>query len=265
MKVLTYNVHGWRTADDAPNTHLVADVITSTGADLVALNEVFHRGGTDSPLVELAASLGMGYAFGPTQQAADAAPHPPYGNALLSRHPILAYAGHHLAPLVSYGKRGMLEARVLLPGGQAFTVYVTHLDHRKEQVRLEQWAAAHTWLLRDRARPHLLLGDFNALAASDYTGEGALERLAAYQQERGWPTPAFDVVAAIVKAGYVDAYGRAGRGPGATFPAEEPERRIDYIFVAPACAGLLLSCAPLDTPATRAASDHLPVLAELRV
>jgi endonuclease/exonuclease/phosphatase family metal-dependent hydrolase len=140
---------------------------------------------------------------------------------------------------------------------------VTHLDHRSEQVRLEQWAAAHTWLLRDRARPHLLVGDFNALAASDYRAEGALDRLAAYQQERGWPTPAFDLHASVVKAGYVDAYEQAGRGPGATLPAAEPERRIDYIFLSQPCAPALVACEPLDTSATRAASDHLPVFAEL--
>ena len=42
LKVLTYNVHGWRTPADRSNLDLLADVIADSGADLVGLNEVFH-------------------------------------------------------------------------------------------------------------------------------------------------------------------------------------------------------------------------------
>ncbi len=155
----------------------------------------------------------------------------PYGNALLSRWPILAYASHHLAPTVSYGRRGLLEARVALPTGQPFTIYITHLDHRSEPIRLEQWASANTWLLRDRGRPHLLMGDFNALSASDYAAPEDVERLKSYQAAQGWPMPAFDLVGQVLKAGYVDAFDRAGQGQRPTWPSAEPERRIDYIFL----------------------------------
>ena len=154
MKVLTYNIHGWRTPDGtALNVDLLASVIDTTGADLVGLNEVFHPLATpDGPaLAVLASRLGMSYAFGATQPLMPAAGDTPYGNAFLSRWPILAYAAHHLTPAVSYGRRGLLEARVRLPSGQPFTLYVTHLDHRSEQIRLEQWSSANTWLLRDAA------------------------------------------------------------------------------------------------------------------
>jgi len=279
MKVLTYNVHGWRTAEGAPNVALVAEVIAASGADVVGLNEVFHPQPAGQPasqpaeasaLLDLAARLGMHWAFGPTQPAQgrpDNPPdHPPYGNALLSRWPVLAFAAHHLAPMTSYGKRGLLEARILMPSGRPLTVYVIHLDHRVEALRLEQWAAALTWLLRDRARSHLLLGDFNALAAVDYPSPAARERLAAYQQAQSWPVPAFDLIDQVQRAGYTDAYGRfrqaAGSRDGATFPAAEPERRIDYIFASAAAAERLLACRPFDHPTARIASDHLPVLAE---
>ncbi|OQA46399.1 MAG: Endonuclease/Exonuclease/phosphatase family protein [Chloroflexi bacterium ADurb.Bin325] len=275
MKVLTYNIHGWRTAEGAPNVALVAEVIAASDADLVGLNEVFHPQPASAPaLADLAARLGMSWAFGPTQPAQgrpDNPPdHPPYGNALLSRWPILAYAAHHLAPMTSYGKRGMLETRVVAPSGRPLTIYVTHLDHRVEALRLEQWAAALTWLLRDRARQHLLLGDFNALAAVDYPSDAARGRLAAYQQAQNWPPSAFDLIDQIRKAGYVDAYDRfrpaeaapEAAPPGATFPAAEPERRIDYIFASPAAAEHLIACRPFDHPTARSASDHLPVLAE---
>ncbi len=149
MKVLTYNVHGWRTAEGAPNVTQVAEVIAASGADLVGLNEVFHPQPVGTPaLLDLAARLGMHWAFGPTQpaQGRPDSPHdhPPYGNALLSRWPVLAYAAHHLAPMTTYGKRGLLEVRVLPPSDRPLTVYVIHLDHRVEALRLEQWAAALT-------------------------------------------------------------------------------------------------------------------------
>lgn len=266
MKVLTYNVHGWQMPDGGSNVELIGDVIEAAAPDIVGLNEVFHPAAAGGPpaLERLAARLGMHHAFAATQPV-DPALHPPYGNALLSRWPIQAHAAHHLAPVVSYGRRGMLECRVARPAGRPLTVYVTHLDHRREQVRLEQWSAAHTWLLRDRNRPHLLLGDFNALAGADYPDVAALERLNAYQAEREWPTPAFDLVDQILKAGYLDAFVAAGHAPasGPTFPASAPERRIDYIFLPAASRAALQACGPFTGAAVAAASDHLPVWAEI--
>lgn len=265
MRILTYNIHGWRTLDDRPNLDGLAAIIADSAADIIGLNEVFHPATRNegAPLADLAARLGYHYVFGPTQPAAGEALHPPYGNALLSRWPIQAYAAHHLTPETTYGRRGLLEARVLLPGGRPLTVYITHLDHRSEDIRLAQWAAASTWLQRDRGRPHLLLGDFNALAEADYAGEGALARLAAYQQARGWPAPRFELIAQVLKAGYVDAQARASGGSAPSFPAADPERRIDYIFLPQVLAGALRASGRFDAPVARTASDHLPVLADL--
>jgi endonuclease/exonuclease/phosphatase family metal-dependent hydrolase len=269
VKVLTYNVHGWIAPDGGPNVDRVAEVIARSGADIVGLNEVFHPvdAGASAALARLAETLGMTFAFGATQSSEPNPGHPPYGNAVLSRWPIMAHAAHHLAPAVLYGKRGLLEARILPPSGRPLTVYVTHLDHRSEEVRLAQWVSADTWLARDRGRFHLALGDFNALAASDYVAPGALERLAAYQQEQGWPVPSFDLIGRVVKSGYADAYCAAGgaEAGGATWPAGAPERRIDYIFLPRGSAASVRSCAPLDASFVTAASDHLPVLAEIDV
>jgi endonuclease/exonuclease/phosphatase family metal-dependent hydrolase len=262
---MTYNVHGWMTPDGGPNADLVADVIVRTGADVVGLNEVFHPSSDAQPaLAHVAQRAGMYFAFGATQPAEPTPSHAPYGNAILSRWPIIAHAAHHLAPAVAYGKRGLFEARLLLPSGRPLTVYVTHLDHRSEEIRVAQWAAADTWLARDRGRFHLVLGDFNALAETDYTEAGAVDRLRAFQAERGWPVPAFELIGRVVKSGYVDAFRAAGGTPagGATWPAEAPERRIDYIFVPAAAAGGLRSCAPVSDARLSAASDHLPVVAE---
>lgn len=263
VKVLTYNIHGWQTPEGQPNIDLVTEVIASSGADLVGLNEVFHPAPTPHgpALAVLARGLEMHFAFGPTVAATPQPDHPPYGNALLSRWPILAFAAHHLAPMTVYGKRGLLEVRVQLPDGRPFTVYVTHLDHRSEALRLEQWSAAYTWLSRDRNRPHLLIGDLNALSAADYPTPDALAQLAAYQADRGWPAPSFELMAQVFKAGYVDALAACG-GQVPTYPAQAPERRIDYILLPHTWAVRLGSCGRILSPAAQTASDHLPVYAE---
>lgn len=263
VKVLTYNIHGWQTPTGQSNIDLVAEVIASSKADLVGLNEVLHPMSTPHgpALAVLARRLGMHFAFGPTVAASLQPDHPPYGNALLSRWPILAFAAHHLAPMTSYGKRGLLEVRVLLPDGRPFTVYVTHLDHRSEAVRLEQWAAAYTWLSRDRTRPHLLIGDLNALSESDYPTPDVLSQLMAYQADRGWPAPSFELMAQVLKAGYVDPLA-ACNGQAPTYPAHAPERRIDYILLPRAWAARLGSCGRILSPEAQTASDHLPVYAE---
>ena len=80
------------------------------------------------------------------------------------------------------------------------------------------------------------MGDFNALAGVDYPTSEIAAQLGAYQSAQGWPTPSFDLVAQVLKIGYVDAFERAGTGQKMTWPSMEPERRIDYYFSA-CCAG----------------------------
>lgn len=264
MKVLTYNIRGWQALDDALNVDRLADVIAASGADLVGLNEVFHPYPAEigPALAQLAERVGMTYAFAPTIAVASSPDAIPYGNVVLSRWPILAHAAHHLTPVTAYGRRGLLEARVLLPNDRPFTLYVTHLDHRSEELRVAQWKATRMWLTRDRDRPHLLLGDFNALSASDYADADAYDRLVAYNRRNGWGEPAFDLVSHVLRAGYADAFAQAGEGAGPTWPVQRPERRIDYIFLPDILRPALVACQLWKTPTSQVASDHLPLLAE---
>jgi len=266
MRVLTYNIHGWRGADGSVDVARLARVIRSTEADVVALNEVFHPWlppGQGQPALDLlAAELGMTACFGAALTPNLAfAPLSPYGNALLTRYPVLAHAGHHLTPVAGHEQRGLLEVRVLLPARRApLSIYVTHLDHKSEAVRVQQLTALQQWTVRDRGRPHLLLGDFNALAPDDLAVQPALrEQLPRLgdRSDQGDESP--QVVARLVRARYVDA-GAAERLP--TFPAAEPLIRIDYVFVAEPLAPALRWCRPWQTDETAVASDHLPLLAE---
>jgi endonuclease/exonuclease/phosphatase family metal-dependent hydrolase len=264
MRVLTYNIHGWRTAAGSPNLNGVAQVIAAANADIVGLNEVFYprvvEGAEEPALEALAARLGMNFVFGPCMRwpAQDNMPADAYGNALLSRWPILASAAHHLTPVPDREQRGLLEARIALPTGKTLTVYVTHLDHLDEEARLIQLRALRTWTVRDRNRPHLVMGDFNAISAWDVLGDED-----GSDSERAELAESLKVVAQMEKAGYVDAYARVGTPGSASFIglAALP-LRIDYIFLSDSLAPALTDVQIWQEVAGEEASDHRPVLAE---
>jgi endonuclease/exonuclease/phosphatase family metal-dependent hydrolase len=267
VRVLTYNIHGWRDAHGQIDVARLARVIQASQADIVGLNEVFHpltRPGEIRPVLDLLAeALGMKAAFGValTPQFAFA-PLASYGNALLTRYPLMAHAGHHLTPIEGHEQRGLLEARVLLPDGRIpFSVYVTHLDHLSEAARVRQLAAVFQWTLRDRDRPHLLLGDFNALAPGDFAADpAALAALRATADFGRLAEQGMEVVPRLLRRGYVDA--QAGE-TAPTFPADHPSMRIDYIWLSDALAPALRWSRRWTTDETAVASDHLPVLAEI--
>ena len=272
LRVLTYNIHGWRNASGDVDVAALARIISASGADIVALNEVFHplatANGDPAALDELSRLLGMPYAFGVALMPQFAfAPLASYGNALLSRLPILAHAGHHLTPVEDHEQRGLLEARLLLDDGRTtLSVYVTHLDHRSEAARLQQLAAVFQWTVRDRGRPHLLLGDFNALTADDFQDDqAALDRLLADEKLHNLAAGSMDVTARLQRRGYVDAAANQPTGdrPQPTYPAHDPLARIDYIWASTPLAPSIRRCDRWQTDETATASDHLPVLAEI--
>ncbi len=60
-----------------------------------------------------------------------------------------------------------------------------------------------------------------------------------------------------------DAWLLAGDVDGETYPAPQPEARIDYLFVSPEVSALKVIVPP--GPDARRASDHLPLVAELEI
>lgn len=265
MKILTYNIHHWQNPHGALNHQQIADVLLASQADIIALNEVTHPAPTpdsDLPVLEtLARRLNMQFVFGQAQPFSRAfvRPSSAAGNAILSRWPILASAAHHLHTLPVVPTAGLLEARIQLPTGSPLTCYVTHLHPRDETVRLAQAKALLTWTMRDRNRPHLLMGDLNTYNPADYSSPSVLRQQLA---EDDWVYYDAQTLSHLLKNGYIDAFAAAGVGPAPTYPAPQARYRIDYIMPSPMLAGQLRSCYRLDSPPAPAASDHFPLLAE---
>lgn len=279
IRILTYNIHGWRTTDGRPNLNTIADLLAATEADIIGLNEVYYprvvTGDTRPALEAVAARLGMHFVFGPCLRwpAQNNMPADAYGNALLSRWPIIASAAHHLTPkeedqqqlLAQKEQRGLLEGRILLPNQETFTVYVTHLDHTDEAARSLQFRVARQWLGRDRNRPHLLIGDFNAITPWDFAHRPAdYETLT--RHEKGGNLNGHgkgpSLIAQVEKAGYVDLYQRFSQPGGQSYIPTEIAIRIDYLFASQALAPNAQSCTIWQEPTGAEASDHRPVLAE---
>ncbi len=260
MKLLTYNIHHWEGSDGRVDAARVTEVIQQSGADVVALNEVFHPAVTQpggQPLLEATAhALDMAYLFGETLPFDPHAGFPaPYGNALLTRYPILSAQSHLTVDLPGREQRGFLRAVLDTGDSLSLTIYITHLDHRHEDARLAQLKSMMALIARFGDHPHLILGDFNALAAADVAARDARpgsENLSGGQ-----------VVPHLLRAGYTDAYATAGDGPPETWPTSGPSARIDYAFLAPPLVTTLRGCRRWDTPLARLASDHFPVLIEL--
>jgi endonuclease/exonuclease/phosphatase family metal-dependent hydrolase len=242
VTVLVYNIHAGKDAAGSENLARVAELVRSTGADLVLLQEVdrnTQRSGPADQPATLARLTGYSVAFGRTIsfQGGD------YGVALLSRWPIRRDT---LVPLLVTAppgrttegreQRGVLLAVVDAPGGP-LAVLNTHLDHTGDDVwRLQEIAGvlrvAST--AREARMPLLLGGDLNARPESPV-----------HQELRG--------------AGLRDAWAGCGEGDAMTFPASAPDRRIDYLYVDGGTRCERAQVLPSQ------ASDHRPLLFRLRL
>lgn len=226
LRVMTYNIHHGIDADWRLDLKAIARVIALEDPDVIVLNEV-NRARPSNGFVDtlpiISRQLRMVYVFGANQRDGL------YGNAVLSRYPILEWDNKHYTHNTTQ-VRGLLHVVVDAPGGPV-TILGTHLDHldhqhaRAEQVTelLEAWAGAPRTVL---------LGDLNA-------------------------EPQAPELSAIYTAGFVDVLAESGLDDVFTFWDPVPSRRLDFIFVTP------------DLPLVQAwvvpsrASDHLPVLAEV--
>ena len=157
MKVVTYNVHKCRGMDGRTRVDRIIDVLAGIDADVVALQEVFQTDrGRFSQVQTIASELGYEAAFGRTQEKYGR----PYGNAILSRWPILSHQSFDL-PWTRREQRGCLRADIDGPFGavHAFNVHMgTSYFERRHQIRsfLDQ-----SILHEELSGPRVLVGDFN--------------------------------------------------------------------------------------------------------
>ena len=245
-RIMTYNVHSCVGVDGRLDVGRVAAVIAQSRPDIVALQELDvcrPRTGSVDQAHAIATRLGMGVHFNSAMQVEEER----YGDAILTALPMRLVRSGALPTLPrvrGLEPRGALWAAVEVEPGVELQVMNTHLG----LVPLEQRAQAtcllgRDWLGSDDCRdPALLIGDFNATAR--YAVDKRLtERLPDAQRD-------------------MQLSGRRPR-TSPTFPSRFPMLRIDHLFVSPGVE--VLDVTAPNGPLARAASDHLPLVADLRI
>lgn len=240
LRVMTYNVHSCIGMDGKLAPERIARVIARYAPDVVALQEldvgrVRTKGMDQAHLI--ARYLEMDFHFHPAMHIEEER----YGDAILTHLPMRlvkagALPGLTDKPLLE--PRGALWVAIEL-GGIEYHVMNTHLglSPRERRVQAEALLGAD-WLGHPDCRgPVVLCGDFNALPSSRVC--------------RQLRTHLHDAQIELKQ-----------HRPRRTFSGRFPAARIDYIFTEPAIE--VLDIEVPDTELARVASDHLPLIAELR-
>lgn len=232
VRVLSYNIHYGAGQDYIVDLPRIARVIASADPDLVALQEVdsnVRRSELLDEPAELARLTSMQFVFGHN------IPHQGglYGNAVLSRWPIVASENHRLPCCYTSEQRGLLEVAVQ-PLGEAppITIFATHLDYRPVSRERLLSARMINQLVASRGVPSLLVGDLNATPRS----------ATLFELGKHWR--------------------RANECVAPTFPAACPKKQIDYVMCHPRKHWRVVETRVLDEAV---ASDHRPLLAVLEL
>jgi endonuclease/exonuclease/phosphatase family metal-dependent hydrolase len=241
LRLMTYNVHGCGGMDGRVSPRRVARVLRGAMPDIVALQELDlgrRRSRAEDQSAIIARELGMQAVFCPTVTRGEE--H--YGHALLSRWPMTVVNRSRLPhDPRSWWKepRSAIWVRVEV-AGRPVHVITTHLGLGVRE-RLMQMDAlvGKDWLgAVPPDEPVLMCGDFNLLPGS--RPYRLLARRLGDLQLRC-----------------------KGHRPLATFSSWRPIVRLDHIFGSTHFEPVAI--AVLRNDLTRVASDHLPLMVDLRV
>jgi endonuclease/exonuclease/phosphatase family metal-dependent hydrolase len=233
LRVLSYNIQHGRGIDGQIDLARIAAVINAERPDIVALQEVdkgvARTDRRDLP-GELAALTGMLAYFDKNFDYQGGA----YGNAVLTRLPVISARNIHLRMLRPGEQRGVIVMELAWQG-RPLLFLNTHIDYRQDDAeRLQNVAQFAEILAGHPDLPAVFCGDFN-----DRPGSRT------HQQMR---------------ALLADTWEEVGDGDGFTFRADHPDRRIDYIWTSRGRVTPLRAWIP-----STEASDHRPLVAELRI
>jgi endonuclease/exonuclease/phosphatase family metal-dependent hydrolase/dienelactone hydrolase len=230
LRVLTYNIHHGQGVDGKLDLQRIAKVIRSASPDMVALQEVDQNVGRsesiDQPAL-LARLTDMQVVFGGNISLQGGE----YGNAVLSKLPILAHQNQLLPRIDNGEQRGVLVTQLRV-GRQVLSLLATHFDHRRDDRERLASAEMIKQIALDRVPvPTVLAGDINATRDSP------------------------------VLNSLTQVWTIAGENEQPTIPVAKPERQIDFVLTDPTDRWRVVKTEVIDEPI---ASDHRPLLAVLQ-
>jgi endonuclease/exonuclease/phosphatase family metal-dependent hydrolase len=233
LRVLQFNIHAGIDAVGEVGLSRIAAEIRAARPDLVSLNEVddgTRRSGGIDEASYLSRATGLRAVFGPTLLGYDGGR---FGNAILSRYPILESHNTPLPQVTNFEARALLTATVRV-GSREVSFSSLHLSAGgggAEDRVLEAETVAR--ILRAEQLPTVIAGDLNS--------------------EPG------DLPVRMLRQHLLDAQEQAGTGAGDTIPEDDPVRRIDYVLYDDHLAAAVDSTHVLSS----AVSDHRSLVTDL--
>ena len=233
LRVLQFNIHAGVSRYGGVGLARIAAEIRAAQPDIVSLNEVDSgtiRSGRTDEAAYLGRATGMQTVYGPNISYDGGR----FGNAILSRFPIVATHNTRLPRIGHSEARGLLEAQLRLDH-RTIAFYSAHLSqgHRSGEASRVRQAEAVARIIQSSSLPTVVSGDLNSR-----------------------PT---DLPVRILRQYLLDAQQYGGTGPGLTVPEADPQNRIDYILYDNHFAPLPGSSQVLPS----GSSDHRSVFTEL--
>lgn len=226
LRIATYNIHRGVGRDGRCRPDRIAAVLKDIDADIVALQEVaVAHGSIGGMLSQLAAATGMTAVEGFTLTEQGGR----YGNAVLLRQPPAAVRRLDIS-VDGREPRGIVDVRDD-PRGHRLAVLATHLGLRRSE---------------RRRQVRRILAHIDTVAADTLVVAGDFNEWYPYSRALRWMTRRLGIMPAPP-----------------TFPAVGAVVAIDRLWVVP--ASRLVHLAPLRSALTRQASDHLPLVGDLRL
>jgi exodeoxyribonuclease-3 len=245
VRLLTYNIRrGGAGREDA-----LAAVIGPCAPDIV----VFQEATRPDVIAALAKRTSM--------------PHwaalPNLSLGFMSRLPVEHYQWHR----PRWSRHAFLE---IVPAGLSFRIFGVHLSAVfaawTERRRVIELRALLRSIAHHQHGFHALVGDFNTVAPGELLDFGVLPQKVRATVWLSGGRIRWRTIQVVLDAGYADAFRvRHPDEPGLTLPAIRPQVRLDYVFVPKAGRDRVVRCDVVQPDAARAASDHLPLLADVEV
>lgn len=276
VRIMSYNVHAWRDSNHEDNFERIVEAVRLARPDILCLNEVLHpfqapggeegrayydavrRGdgkgralppsadpkhSSNAYLPLLAREVGLpNWEYGFADEDGSSFGAVPFGNAILSHHPIevchrvqlkeiegdielgnqardCVEPRQALVSTINIGKisfekeerRGLegIEKETDVPPCPKLTICATHLDHKSEELREKQMGRVLDIVasIAPPGSPVVLCGDLNTFQKSDMWDQ-AWQELCDFYTSRGWGIPPKRslVLDLLAERGYVDTF-----------------------------------------------------------
>lgn len=249
FRVATYNIH----FGGVGRAHFISDVLSAMAVDTVVITEA-----SDPNVIKtIADNLKMDYVLATGRKTS---------LAVVTRLRIISWDVFEPDEI----KRPLLKATLQVSEQFHITLYGLHLQphffRRNEKHRVRSLEHYLDYICEQDATPHLLLGDFNAIAPGDRIEKERLPLKVKLMLswERGQLHT--DAIGSLLSAGYVDCFRTLhAHKNGFTLPPGVPNVRLDYIFADQEIGRKLSVCEVITQPSTvLQASDHYPLMAEFQ-